>query len=267
MKDGLISLASMLGGVLALAVAIALSPVRNFLFNYHQFYGPSYGSLVAVLAFYLLGVYFTALILRQLYPNQLQTFEPSFLVLGNAMGLLVAISLCNCFAWTFSNRLIMVGATLVSFLFVLLCTAFACSFKRQKASKWRYALLRWWVPAVLMATTVHSSLLVTFAPAEIRQRWAYTEFSDYEYAAKDIRQCPAITGRIASIKTVAPTRGRNFTFYDPGSSGHSGEFTLEVAGPKEKGIANAQFHIGTSLSQVKFTHDNQTEMLTCFEPK
>lgn len=257
----------MLGGVLVLVVAIVLPPVRNFLFNYHQFYGASYGSLVSLLAFYLLGFYFTALILRQFYPNQLQTFEPSFLVMGNATGLLVAISLLNCFSWTLQSDLLRFGANLVSFLFVLLCTALACSVKRQKSSKWQDTLLRWSVPAVLMATTIHSSLLVTFAPAEVRQRWAYTEFSEYEYAVKDLRQCPAITGRIASIKTIAPTRGKNFTFYDPGSSGHSGEFTLEVTGPMGKGIANSQFHIGTNMYHVKFTHDNKTEMLICPEPK
>lgn len=265
-KNGLVALASMLGGGLFVAVAAVVPFLRDFLFNYHQFWGPSYGSLVSVLAFYLLGVYLTAVLLRQIYSNSLRTFEPSFLVMGNAVGLLIAISLMNCLAWTFSGSWVL-GAYLLSFLFVLLCTGLAGSIKRQKGARRRYILLRWLVPVVLIATTLHSSLLVTFAPAEVRQRWAYTEFSDYGYVMDSIRQCPAITGRIASIKTVAPAQGRNFTIYDPGSSGHQGEFTLEIIGPIDSGIAHSEFHIGTNLYAVQFTHSGKTEMLTCPNPR
>lgn len=263
MKNGLVSLASMLGGILFITVALVFPPLRNVLFNYHQFFGSSYGSLVAFAAFYLLGVYFTALLIRQCYANSLRTFEPSFLVIGNGIGLLVVIPLMNCLTWAFPNGPTFFMANLISFLFVMLCTGLACSIRRQKKTKWRNVLFRWLVPAALVATTLHSTLLVTFATAEFRQRWAYTEFSDYERVVEDIQQCQAITGRIASIKTVAPTRGRNFTTYDPGSSGHSGEFTLEVIGPNDRGIAHSEFHIFTSMYAVQFTHNNKTERLMC----
>ena len=45
MKNGLVSLASMLGGILFITVALVFPPLRNVLFNYHQFFGSSYGSL------------------------------------------------------------------------------------------------------------------------------------------------------------------------------------------------------------------------------
>ena len=130
----------------------------------------------------------------------------------------------------------------------------------------RRTLLKLMMPALLISALVfvnYGSFPGAFASAEARQQWAYTEFSDYKFALSDIQNCEPIKARVGNIKTVAPTWGRNMTVRDEGSSGHYGEFTLEVIGDRGTGIANSSFHIGTTLYKVKFTHDGKTEMLTC----
>lgn len=130
----------------------------------------------------------------------------------------------------------------------------------------RRALLRLIVPALLillLAIVNHSTFPGGFASAEARQQWAYTEFADYRYAVSDIQNCQPIQARIGSIRAIAPTWGQNTTVRDPGSSGHYGEYTLEVVGDRGIGTANSSFHIMTSLYPVKFTHKGKTETLTC----
>lgn len=137
--------------------------------------------------------------------------------------------------------------------------------RNQTISK-RRTLLKFMVPALLISTLVfinYGSFPGPFASAEARQQWAYTEFTDYKYAVSDIQNCKPIKAKVGNVKTVAPTWGKNMTVRDPGSSGHRGEFTLEVIGDKGTGVANASFHIGTTLYLVKFTHNGKTETLTC----
>ena len=132
--------------------------------------------------------------------------------------------------------------------------------------KERRALPKLVVPALLVllwVVTNNNAFPVIFASAEARQQWAYKEFTDYRYVVDDIENCRPIQARIGDVEIIAPTWGRNITIYDHGSSGHHGEFTLEVIGDQGKGVANGSFHIGTSLSLIKFTHNGKTEMLTC----
>ena len=136
--------------------------------------------------------------------------------------------------------------------------------RNQPANK-RRNLLKFIAPALLILAliAVNYGGFPAFASAEARQQWAYTEFTDYKYAVSDIQNCEPIKARVGNVTTVAPTWGKNMTVRDPGSSGHRGEFTLEVIGDKGIGIANGRFHISTSLSKVKFTDEGKTETLTC----
>ena len=138
--------------------------------------------------------------------------------------------------------------------------------RQQQQGNWQRILLRLCVPAALTATlaiALHSGFPGNFATAEVRQRWAYTEFSHYDAIVKQIKQCAAIRNRIGNVSTIAPTQGRNVTVFDPGSSGHRGEFTLETIGTQGTGIVNFQFAIETSANPIGFTHNNQTERLNC----
>lgn len=136
--------------------------------------------------------------------------------------------------------------------------------RNQPANK-RRTLLKFIAPTLLILALVAVNYrgFPAFASAEARQRWAYTEFTDYKYAVSDIQNCEPIKARVGNVKTAAPTWGKNVTVRDPGSSGHRGEFTLEVVGDKGTGIANARFHTSTRLYEVKFTDEGKTETLTC----
>lgn len=136
--------------------------------------------------------------------------------------------------------------------------------RNQLANK-RRTLLKLIAPALLVLALVAVNYrgFPAFAFAEARQRWAYTEFTDYKYAVSVIQNCEPIKARVGNVKTVAPTWGKNVTVRDPGSSGHRGEFTLEVVGDKGTGVAYASFHIETALYATKFTHEGKTETLTC----
>jgi hypothetical protein len=101
------------------------------------------------------------------------------------------------------------------------------------------------------------------AAAEVRQQWAYTQFSDYNEVVDSIKRCQPILERVGSVKVVAPTQGKNYIISDLGSSGHQGELTLEVVGEKGVGVANFSFHIVTSVSQVRFTNRGITENIVC----
>ena len=137
---------------------------------------------------------------------------------------------------------------------------------RNQAANKRRTLLKFMVPTLLIAALVfihYGSFPGAFASAETRQQWAYTEFTDYKYAVSDIQNCEPIKAKVGNVKTIAPIWGKNMTVRDPGSSGHRGEFTLEVIGDRGTGVANSSFHIGTVLYEVKFTYEGKTETLTC----
>ncbi|MBE9011089.1 hypothetical protein IQ250_12810 [Pseudanabaenaceae cyanobacterium LEGE 13415] len=130
-----------------------------------------------------------------------------------------------------------------------------------------FAKARLVIPIIMISMLLlvnQSEFPGTWASPAIRQQWAIGEFQNYEGVVKSIQTCPAVVDRLGQVQYVAPTRGRNYVVSDPGSSGHHGEFTLEVVGTKATGVANFTFHIGTSVAYVHLTHQDKTEMLKCF---
>ncbi len=264
MKNNAVALMSTLGG-LALA-GLGLFP-SSALVNYRQVdsRGAVHFWIASIYVLYLLGVYGVSLLLRQTNPRRSRTFEPSFLVLSSGLGCVVGsllfflITLYKPFA-DWQPRLLAILPVM------LLCTRLGFWVKHRKTAGRRGTLLRLIVPALLIATLfwVHNNDFPTnFASAEARQQWACTEFSAYSSVVQEIRSCQPLTVRLGEIKTVAPTWGRNFTTSDPGSSGHNGEFTLQLIGKKGTGTANFSFHIETNVYQVKFTQNNKTNLLIC----
>ncbi len=261
MKDEVVVLVSMLGGFSAAALSFVIFFGGSGL-NYRGAGYPEwmFPFMSAVGVTYLLGVYGASLWLRQRYPLQSRTFEPSFLVLGSTIGCLFGfLALRN---WLSLSSVLLMAA---SFFSLLLFTRLACLIKYRKGAGRRGTLLRLIVPLLLASVLwrINYNNFPGGASAEIRQQWAYTEFRDYDYVVKSIRSCQPIITRVGDIKAVAPTRGRNFIIYDHGSSGHQGELTLEVVGTKSAGIANFSFHIETNVYLVRFKQKNKTEELAC----
>lgn len=119
--------------------------------------------------------------------------------------------------------------------------------------------------ALALILVNHNGFPGVTAPVELRQRWALKEFVNYDGVVKSIQNCRSIVERVGTVQAVAPTQGKNFVISDPGSSGHSGELTLEVVGTKGTGVANFKFHIDTSVSSVDFAYQNKTETLVCWK--
>ncbi|MER3433591.1 MAG: hypothetical protein C4288_09185 [Leptolyngbya sp. ERB_1_1] len=128
----------------------------------------------------------------------------------------------------------------------------------------------WWLFRLLIPTLILCAFLFGHHPfpgvsasAAVRQEWARREFQDFNFVAKSIRQCREIVDRVGQVTFVAPTDGRNYVYYDPGSSGHQGELTLEVVGDKATGVAKLKYHIYASVAPMQFTHHGKTESLNC----
>ncbi|MEP0873548.1 hypothetical protein NDA01_27695 [Trichocoleus desertorum AS-A10] len=101
------------------------------------------------------------------------------------------------------------------------------------------------------------------ASAKDRQQWAYQEFGNYKSIVESVSTCPAIRARVGDVKLVAPTSGKNYVISEQGSSGHSGQLTLEVVGETGVGVANFDFHIFTHTTLGRLTYQNQTEKISC----
>ncbi len=269
MKDNTVALMSTLGGFALGGLGFMLFPF--VLLNYRQVSAGGFYSYwqATILVFYLLGVYGVSLLLRRTYPRRSRTFEPSFLVLSSGLGCLVSSLL---FIWiafyrpAWQRPWLAVLPLLAIFSITLLCTRLGFLVKCRKTAGRQGTLLRLVVPALLIAALFwiyNGDFPTNFASAEARQQWAYAEFTDYPSVVQEIRSCQPLTARLGEIKTVAPTWGRNFTIYDQGSSGHMGEFTLQLIGTKGTGTINFDFHIGTNVYKPKFTQNNKTNVVTC----
>ncbi|MEG4531141.1 hypothetical protein [Microcoleus sp. D2_18a_D3] len=204
--------------------------------------------IMTALALYLLGLYTIALVDRQLSEQEME-IEPLFLVFGCIIGLLV-----GCLP-TYLSYPTLPGSfwgLLFPFWLSILGIYIAGKFKRSKStSNLIVSLLRILIPSAIALTFIlvnNNGFPGVAAPAEVRQQWASKEFWNYAGVVNSIKSCQPIIKRVGSVKFVAPTQGQNDVFYDPGSSGHSGEFTLEVVGEKGIGVANFDFRIGTFVS-------------------
>ncbi|OUL29610.1 hypothetical protein BV372_22995 [Nostoc sp. T09] len=229
--------------------------------------------LVAIigLALYVLGISMTALVLQQM-SSQKSEIEPSFLVLGGIIGLLVgSLPLSLNLLTQRSHQLTSPFVILpVSVLLSILGIRTACEFPRRKSNFHpRVLLFRTLIPSLLalLALTViwvhNSSFPGVTATSVVRQQWAYKAFNEYKGVVDTIKTCQPIIKRVGNVKYAAPTSGKNYVMADSGSSGHSGEFTLEVVGEKGIGVANFSFHLGTAVSHGQLTYQGRTEEIFC----
>ncbi|MEG5036875.1 hypothetical protein [Microcoleus sp. AT3-D2] len=228
---------------------------------------------MTALALYLLGLYTIAVVDRQLSEQEME-IEPLFLVFGCIIGLVSGYLVAYFYSSFYSSMPTLLHklpglfwGLLFPFLLSLLGICIAGRFKRSKStSNLIVSLLRILIPSAIALTFIlvnNNGFPGVAAPAEVRQQWASKEFWNYAGVVNSIKSCQPIIKRVGSVKFVAPTQGQNDVFYDPGSSGHSGEFTLEVVGEKGIGVANFDFRIGTFVSNVRFTYQKRTEELSC----
>ncbi|MEG4392556.1 hypothetical protein [Microcoleus sp. BROC3] len=269
MKNKIVALLDVLACFLTAAIDITfLTSIGNYL-NYRQ--GTLgewiYWLIMVALALYLLGTYTIGLVTRQV-SRQEMAIEPSFLVLGCIIGLLVGcLPIYLSSISTMLQKLRSFGLLLFPFLLSLLGIGLAGRFKRSKStSNLKFSLLTILIPCAIFLTFIlanNHGFPGVAAPAEVRQQWAYKEFWNYGGVVDSIKNCQPIIKRVGSVKFVAPTQGANNVTFDPGSSGHSGEFTLEVVGDQGIGVANFDFHIGTFVSIVQFTYQKRTEEVSC----
>lgn len=220
------------------------------------------GSIIG-LALYLLGISAVAIVL-QLISSERSQVEPSFLVLGGIIGLLIG----SLPLYITSNSFVTILP--VSLLLSIFGIRIACELPRQKSNFHRgVKLLRNFIPPLLafLALTViwvhNSTFPGVKAASAVREQWAGKEFDEYNSVVNTIKTCQPIIKLLGSVKYVAPTQGRNYVIDDSGSSGHSGEFTLEVVGSKGIGVANFSFHIFTAVSHGQLTYQGIKEEIVC----
>ncbi|MEG5059884.1 hypothetical protein QUB60_19025 [Microcoleus sp. A2-C5] len=224
--------------------------------------------IMTALALYLLGLYTIAMVDRKLSEQEMET-EPLFVVFGCIIGLLSGYLVTYFYSSmpTLPHKWDGLLGVLLSFWLSILGIYVAGKFKRSKStSNLIVSLLRILIPSAIALTFIlvnNNGFPGVTAPAEVRQQWAYKEFWNYGGVVNSIKNCQPIIQRVGSVKFVAPTQGANNVTFEPGSSGHSGEFTLEVVGDQGIGVAYSYFHIGTFVSNVRFTYQKRTEELSC----
>lgn len=278
MRNNAIALQTMLGGFLAVFAGITVFVLTGTL-NYRDAGITEWFGVYVALAFslFLLGVYITALRIRQTSRRELE-IEPSFLVLGCLPGWVIggvdgyiyrfhpALSrLADWQDWLFLPSLSLHIVLLLSLTGLWI----ACQFELTRSGSHSiWFLLRSLVPmtiSLIIIAIVNNGFPGNFASAEVRQQWAGKEFRYYEQQiVKPIKTCKPIIERVGNVKFVAPTTGKNYIWSDQGSSGHYGELTLEVVGENGVGVGNSTFHIGTSVGYVQFVYQGKSERLKCF---
>jgi hypothetical protein len=117
------------------------------------------------------------------------------------------------------------------------------------------------VNLILLLVVCSSNFPGVNAPIELRQKWAYKEFSYYSYIVDYIKESNQITAQIGQIIFVAPTKGRNLYIAVGGSSGSPSEFTLEVVGEKGTGTAYVISYNG-GLNGMCFEYQGKKAQVT-----
>jgi hypothetical protein len=253
-------------------VGFAISVISSQYLNYREqhitdwFY--SWGTTALALCF--LGAYSLALLVRS--SSRYDTaIEPLFSVWGCVLGFLIGcVPIYLYFVIPALQQVPFLWFWILFLPILVLIFGFliASRIHSRRNSNLILSISRILVPCAIALALIlvnHSGFPGATAPVKLRQQWALKEFGNYNGVVKSIQNCRPIVERVGTIQAVAPTHGKNFVISDPGSSGHSGELTLEVVGKKGTGIANFKFHIGTSVSYVDFTYRNQTETLKCWE--
>lgn len=274
MRNNLPSSLETFGALLTgfVTIGFAISVGSNQFLNYREqsisdwFY--SWG--MAVLALYFLGVYVLALFVRSRSRRAVE-IEPLFSVLGCVIGFLIGCVPVYLYWVTPALQEFPFLWFWILFLPILLSISgflIACRIRSRRASNLILSVSRILVPCAIALALIlvnHSGFPGVTAPIELRQLWASKEFGNYDEVVKSIRNCRSIVERVGVVQAVAPTQGKNFVISDQGSSGHSGELTLEVVGKKGTGVANFKFHIFTAVSYVDFAYQNKTEKLACLK--
>ncbi|BAU10682.1 hypothetical protein LEP3755_11730 [Leptolyngbya sp. NIES-3755] len=198
------------------------------------------------------------------------------LVLSGMIGIVLLVSLHDRVNPFLNYREMQVGEAMLAYLmtllglFLLIVQAIGITFRftqERQSFNSSGSVARLVIPIVIITTlllTNQSSFPGTWASSQTRQQWAIEEFQNYDGVVKTIKHCKPIVDQVGQVQFVAPTRGANYVVSDPGSSGHSGEFTLEVVGDKATGVAYSTFHIETIIGYVEFTHQGRAETLKCF---
>ncbi|BBD62788.1 hypothetical protein NIES2109_56380 (plasmid) [Nostoc sp. HK-01] len=274
MRKNVVSLVVVLGGFLTACIGL-FTPVNVYLLNYRQMNITEwfYLAIIIGLGLYILGISTTAIVLQETSSFESE-IEPSFLVLGGTIGLLVgSLPICLNLLTQRSYPFVSHCAILIvpiSVLLSILGIRIACEFPHRKSNFHRRLLLFKSLIPFLVALLALSFIWLnssSFPGANaalfVRQKWASKEFGGYKEVVETIKTCQPIIKRVGNVKYVAPTSGRNYVIYDPGSSGHSGEFTLEIVGEKGIGVANFSFHIETAVYNAQFTNQGKTEEIVC----
>lgn len=245
-RDGIVTVVSVLSGVLVAVPDIRYLRSELCFLNYRQA-----GLLVwpflwfaAGLILYALGVYGGALLVRQFYPRRVPTFEPALLAIAGIVGLLI-----GCLVQWSAQILMQIGALSWAASFVLggigsvLGVLFACRVEHPRALGQKVTLLRSGFPLLLILLLFllnYTGFPGVKATAQSRQQWASRQVSEYDYMVSNFKRCQPVIERVGEVKFVAPAKGVNFVA-DEGGSGRHGEFTLEVVGSTDTGIAHFDF--------------------------
>lgn len=268
MNRNRVALFVLLGG-LVVAIVGALPPVFFHIVNYRAMTILGWFELwpLTALVFFSLGVYTTALVIQR-RSRQEAGIEPAFLWLGAIAGpLMISVFLWLLQSMQGQRPFVFMVTVPFSILLSFLGIRLACQFKRSRShANVKVLLLRTLVPFILTLSLIwlhYGSFPGALASPEDRQQWAYQEFGDYKSIVESVSTCQPILARVGNVKFVAPTSGENYVISEQGSSGHSGELTLEVVGETGVGVANFDFHIFTHTATGQFTYQNRTEKISC----
>lgn len=260
MRKNLITLVTFFGGVLYAAIWL---PIVIFTINYREIGLGTYYSLILVLliCLYNVGIYISATLFKW-YSKRQVDIVPSALAIGSIAG-----SILGYLILTSPFPLLNFLKSPILFLFPIVGIRVACAFEFYKYT----SVIR---PLLNISTVVAISLILHFvfigsrsdfpgvnASSQIRQKWAYEEFSDYSYVVRSIGLCNPITDKVGKIKFIAPTKGRNIHVAEAGS-GDSAEYTLEVVGEKGTGIAYGRGRFG-GLGDISFEFHGKKSRVSC----
>jgi hypothetical protein len=244
MRKNILALAIFLASILYALIGI---PILVFSINYREIRLDNYFTLLSVMiiCLYNFGVYISATLI-QLSSKRTRDIIPSALTLGSIIGSVMAyltilmLKPYNVVTWG------------ILLLFPLGGIRSTCIFEANKHVSRALPLLK-------ISTVILVNLIVLIAvsktdfpgvqaPIQIRQKWAYEEFSFYRQVVKHIGFCNPIQDKVGKIKFIAPTKGRNIHIAEGGSGDHS-ELTLEIVGEKGTGIAHLS---GQFMPSVNF---------------
>jgi glucan phosphoethanolaminetransferase (alkaline phosphatase superfamily) len=251
-------------------VVVVLMLSHNFL-NYREQAIEAwmiYSWLVMPLTLYFLAIYIVVLLakgaLRPLSVLELPLLAIGCILILAVDYLFVQSALRNTLPTGYIRFWAFVLPNLFGFLGLLIIAT------RLKQPRQTNNLILWVLRVLMLLTIAFAFVVVNYsdfpgvaAPAEVRQRWADKEFENYRELVETIGSCSAVIDRVGTVRSIAPTQGKNYVVAEQDSSGHHGEFTLEVIGSKGTGITNFKVHILTSVSMIQFTSQDGTGILQC----